>query len=385
MEEKSPSISRTTPSDRPNDGHFWRRQALWLVPALVACIAGTVALAATKNGVNLATILAVPIGASGVMVGILALNLSSRQRKATAETADPYPDQPRQRRYAWEKWASAALSIVLICSGAVMAIVFTDEDPDLAGPNAEEYLTGIVEVGINGEYPGWSYGDDPSGYNGFDVALARWLGDKFDFEPKFRKVDPASRLPMIEQGAVKLVVSNFSINSNALAKIDMAGPYYQDESAIWMNFEKRYLIGNTPHRACVARNTTNADKLANSKFYDPDERSSLADCLSDFFNPSNDVALMVSDKSILEAYRGSTSVPVTVFDGTGADVMLGGTENYGIGFPNGYVELCKDLSDAIDEFIETQWSSVFDENLRSRGVSTQGHRPSGTSSANCKS
>ncbi len=256
-------------------------------------------------------------------------------------------------------------------------------DPDIPGPSAKEYLAGTVAIGINGGYPGWSSGDDSAGYDGFDVALAKWLARKFGFTPKFVKIDPGERVPRIHDKTIKLAIANFSINPTALASIGMAGPYYQDESGIWLNFNKKDKIGGRPYPACVAANTTNAKKLGNSEYYSPILKNSLAECLSDFYNESSDVALVVSDKSILEAYSGTNKTPLGVFSGKGADVKLDGTENYGIGFPKGFTELCQDLNAALDEFIEDHWGDTFNTYLGARGIAVERHLPAGTNSAIC--
>lgn len=362
----------------------WRREALWAAPVLIGGAIGTAALLRSPAGESVATILALPVALVGVVVAVLALRSSAPAPRTppTDAPADGAGAVPPGRSPGF-RLAALTVAGVLLGTAAVM-YWWGRTTPAGDGPSADEYLSGRVSIGVNGAYPGWS---DNAGaeWHGFDVELARWLAQEYRFDLDLQSItNPGDREPAIVAGRVKLVIANFTITDDRLRVIDMAGPYYRDQSGIWLNVAKAgRLADKARYPVCVAAGTTNETKLnASTSYVAEPTPPSLDRCLTEFFNPESDVALMVSDKSVLQGYVGNSS-SFRVFTGSGENIGLGGDEQYGIGMPNGHSRLCLQLNDKIDEFIKKRWESVFNAELGRRGLTKDSHMPTGTSSASC--
>jgi glutamate transport system substrate-binding protein len=254
-------------------------------------------------------------------------------------------------------------------------------------------LSGTVRIGINGTLPGWSYPRDVP--DGFDVALAKFLRDKYGFTLELIPLRPEQRETELRQGNVDLVIANYSIDGSSwrdrdkrrLDVIDFAGPYFLDNSGVMYSEAKlKYQVGDRPDipvdYLCVSNGTTAQDYLKGKGTpADQDE------CFRRFAD-GNDHAIVgvVTDQAILTTYTrefGATAIPAVWRNDPSSYPIH--DERYGIAMPNDSPALCRELTSAIDEFLadhDTGWDRAFADHLRGVG-NREKHKPQHTDSRLC--
>ncbi|RKH80061.1 hypothetical protein D7Y13_43400, partial [Corallococcus praedator] len=80
-------------------------------------------------------------------------------------------------------------------------------------------------VGVAVDLPGVSSLDGAAGiWSGFDIDLARWLGNRANFSPVFVATVVGERIARLKRGDVQLVIEAFSITDENQQQIDYAGP-----------------------------------------------------------------------------------------------------------------------------------------------------------------
>ncbi|GAA2988817.1 transporter substrate-binding domain-containing protein [Actinokineospora diospyrosa] len=287
-------------------------------------------------------------------------------------------------------------------AAAVVAVASTVVADRFVNP-ALLSLPETVKIGFNGRLPGWSFGKwDRGTYErpyGFDVAVADYLADRYGFtwEPVF--LDPGQREPWLVSGKVDLVISNYSMDGKSsengnLARsdvLDFAGPYFLDVSGVMFNRAKiKDLLSVNVERGtvkflCASIGTTAEEYLRRSAVPSSDEtpvRATQRECFDRFNNPDDlSVTGMVTDQSILSAYSAGAYERDTgpkVESATWANDQFGfpmSDERYGIAMRNDSPALCRELADAVDDFIADSagWDRAFAENLA--GIEPRGHKP----------
>jgi glutamate transport system substrate-binding protein len=102
-------------------------------------------------------------------------------------------------------------------------------------PDPQKVLSGLVNVGVATDAPGFSNYTTGGVWQGFDISLIRWLGDDIGFTPQFVPMTVNERMIKLigatkepEKTAVTIVVANFSMSDDRRRDIDMAGPYFID-------------------------------------------------------------------------------------------------------------------------------------------------------------
>jgi len=271
--------------------------------------------------------------------------------------------------------------------------------PVLAG------LSGTVTIGVNGRLPGWSFGPNkhvpliPENAVGFDVELAKFLERRFGFHLELMRLAPDKRDTALLDGDVDLVIANYSIDGYArdgrrrTDVLDFAGPYYHDVSGIMYSkdkLEKLNLPSGSefipPEHVCVSRGTTA------QKDYPDAIAIEQKNCFHRFANPTDyEVVAVSTDRSLLTAYtqlnpdRDDDEVEV-IPESWNLDPFGNSTRNeyYGIAMRNNSPLLCKQLADAIQEFLndhENGWDRAFQDSLGLTRLKPGDHKPE---SADCK-
>lgn len=236
------------------------------------------------------------------------------------------------------------LAAVLVVAGAT---VFADR---VVNP-ALLFLSGTVKIGIHGGLPGWSYPrDEPEG---FDVALARFLAEEYGFTLELVPLQPEQRESELRGGRVDLVIANYSIDGSSwsdpgrsrLDVIDFVGPYFLDKSGVMYS----------------------SDKLGDQQAIPVDN-------------------VCVSNLSLLTTYTrefGATARPAVWRDDPSNYPVH--DERYGIAMADDSPALCRELTDAVDEFLtdhEHGWDRAFADHLH--GVADRArHKPERADTSLC--
>lgn len=259
------------------------------------------------------------------------------------------------------------------------------------------HLSGRLIVGINGRLPGWSKGRlATSGEvlepRGFDVDLIKFIAGRHGFEVNYRAVTPLGREDDLANCRVHLVLANYSMTARrdagytdslgrVVPAVDFAGPYFHDQSGVLCAPSKFACGTGTPipqQKICVVRGTEAEGNLREAQKADINY-----ECLERLHSPQSDVVAYSTDKTILEAYEDSVGSVSTIVWTSTPDKPIS-EEFYGIGLPDDSSELCKVLSQDIDDFLKVggAWDQAFLGNLK--GQNRSGRNPGGSQSRWCR-
>lgn len=103
----------------------------------------------------------------------------------------------------------------------VTASSSTSADDELAQLQA----SGVLRVGVEGTYPPMTYHDDDGNLVGFDVELAKAIGDKLGVDVEFTESEWDSLLAGIDSGRIDTVINAVSITDERKEKYDFTDPY----------------------------------------------------------------------------------------------------------------------------------------------------------------
>lgn len=206
----------------------------------------------------------------------------------------------------------------------------------------KDYLSGTLNIGINGSLPGWSKWNGPDiTPSGFDGSLIEFLKRRHGFYPHFVRLTPEERAERLADCSVDLVIANYSITEKrdrgyydtALGRpvppVDFAGPYFHDRSGILCRHTRRIDCSKeiSQEVICVVRGTTAFDELKDAQLED-----STLKCMERFYNPDDPIVAYSTDETILKAYGASVGrVGVAVWAGGNNPIS---DEYYGIGLPD---------------------------------------------------
>ncbi|MDR0747094.1 MAG: transporter substrate-binding domain-containing protein [Helicobacteraceae bacterium] len=87
---------------------------------------------------------------------------------------------------------------------------------------------GFLKVAVFADAPPFSYKDANGEYQGYEIMLAKRLAKElFDDEQKveFIAVESSARIEALEEGAVDIVLANFTVKHERKARVDFANPY----------------------------------------------------------------------------------------------------------------------------------------------------------------
>ncbi|MEU4802610.1 transporter substrate-binding domain-containing protein [Actinosynnema sp. NPDC023587] len=365
-------------------GRSVRGELLWIVPAgALSIFLGRVVLASPITE-KLAPVIGLVLGVLAIVVALLIYRLQvlGGRRARDLVSAVPLP---------WHL-LSYALSAVLLVVTVFWPIIPPSKPKD--DPAAYLAKDRPLRIGINGKLPGWS-DEALDGYVGFDVSLVNFLKKKYGFgDVEYVLLNQYERLhqwdgKLAASGAkpVDLVISTLSINDDRLADFDMAGPYYLDVSTIWRNGDKEERRVSGPYHGCAVNGTTGLREMdefagarkSNDLVVDKDDE--LATCVDRFFHGGTEHQFISSDWSILRAYSSGT-----LRDGNSGEETFDpdepsfeATEKYGIAIPNNYPNVCRSLSEAINEFLDSTgedgWQEAYYRNLQNLKVESGWHKP----------
>ncbi len=255
--------------------------------------------------------------------------------------------------------------------------------------NIRSFLSDEVVIGINGDLPGWSLWDRNDDHlpKGFDGQLIKFLQQKYQFRPRFVRMNSKVRETALKDKKVDMVISNYSMTRTRAKDVHFAGPYFKDQSGLMVSnkkFEQYKLNVSIPvDNICVTKEST-ADQYIRRKKSSPQVADSLSECMSRLNDSSSRIVGIVTDKSILAAYKKAhpdddKSVELAVWIGSKDPIE---TESYGIGIvkTKHSLTICKSLAKDVKEFLTspTGWQAAFDDHLKDKSLeesNSSAHKP----------
>ncbi|MBR6496929.1 MAG: amino acid ABC transporter substrate-binding protein [Methanomicrobium sp.] len=99
-------------------------------------------------------------------------------------------------------------------------------DSPTAAPTAAVVEKTVYIIGIDGEYPPYSYVDKDGNAQGFDVESAKWIAEDQGFEVKFQPTAWDGIIPALLAKKIDMVYSGMSITPERAAKVTFSDVYW---------------------------------------------------------------------------------------------------------------------------------------------------------------
>jgi ABC-type amino acid transport substrate-binding protein len=358
---------------------------LWLVPMTAVTTFVSVVILRSPNHEDLVAIVGIVLAVLGIAIALGIYRIQG--------TNGGTPNPPATISPRWHA-LSYVFSAVLVAASFVYPFPESDDDPAVFFGKDE------IRIGVNGRLPGWSLSENGS-RTGFDIRLAQFLMRKFGVDPeRVRYVDLSQEMrehqwdgTVGEAERVDLVISAFSMTALRLDKFGMAGPYYIDVSNVFTNREKGPVPRNSQDtRGCAVAGTTGLSAMDEQKerllreqnaVLTIDHPRYLNECFEPFFDPADPTRFIASDWSVIRAFQEPDDPTILtvddsqepVFDMPEPAATDPSRQLYGVAIPPHHPTLCRALTNAIHEFVNTEWDTAFRETLGHRKLTAGWHKP----------
>lgn len=92
----------------------------------------------------------------------------------------------------------------------------------------------VLVMGTSADYPPFEYVDTAKGEEiiGFDIDVAKAIGEKLGFEIKIENIDFSSLIPGIEAGKFDFVIAGMSPTPEREKVVDFTVPYYETQQVV---------------------------------------------------------------------------------------------------------------------------------------------------------
>lgn len=122
------------------------------------------------------------------------------------------------------KILTALVSVAILCMLAVAGCTGTDTKAPADKP--------LYVVGIDGDYPPYSYMDEKGNPTGFDVESIQWIADEMGFDVKIQPMAWDGIIPALQQKKIDMVYSGMTISPERLEKVNFSKPYWIVNQAV---------------------------------------------------------------------------------------------------------------------------------------------------------
>lgn len=85
--------------------------------------------------------------------------------------------------------------------------------------------SGKIEIGVFSDKNPFGYVDENGEYQGYDIELARQIGEDLGVEVELVSTEAANRVEYLETGKVDMILANFTVTDERAEAVDFADPY----------------------------------------------------------------------------------------------------------------------------------------------------------------
>ena len=87
-------------------------------------------------------------------------------------------------------------------------------------------------IGIDADYPPFTFRDSAGNLTGFDIDSARWIAEHNGFDVEFVAVPWDTIIPALQSGDIDMIYSGMTITPQRLQEVDFTIPYYTVNTSI---------------------------------------------------------------------------------------------------------------------------------------------------------
>ncbi len=132
-------------------------------------------------------------------------------------------------------------------------------------------------VGIDGEYPPYSFIDKNGEPQGFDVESVRWIADEMGFQVKIQPMAWDGIIPALQAGKIDMVYSGMTITDERKEVVNFSNPYWKVNQSVAVHDDSNLTMEDFKAGAGkvgAQRGTTGAfwveENLVNKSIISPD-------------------------------------------------------------------------------------------------------------------
>ena len=85
--------------------------------------------------------------------------------------------------------------------------------------------SGTINIGVFSDKSPFGYVDENGEYQGYDIELAKKIGEDLGVEVNYVSTEAANRVEYLETGKVDLILANFTVTDERAEKVDFVLPY----------------------------------------------------------------------------------------------------------------------------------------------------------------
>ncbi len=85
--------------------------------------------------------------------------------------------------------------------------------------------SGTINIGVFSDKSPFGYVDENGEYQGYDIELAKKIGEDLGVEVNYVSTEAANRVEYLETGKVDIILANFTVTDERAEKVDFAYPY----------------------------------------------------------------------------------------------------------------------------------------------------------------
>lgn len=128
---------------------------------------------------------------------------------------------------------------------ALMAVVLAAGTLAACGQGGSGSLLGksTLVVGVRPDLPGLGLRRPGGGFEGFDIDVARYVGERLGKKIRFVQVLASERIPALTSGRADLVLATLSVTPERKTRIAFAGPYYMSYQDVLVRSDERGVKG----------------------------------------------------------------------------------------------------------------------------------------------
>ncbi|MDO5627355.1 MAG: glutamate ABC transporter substrate-binding protein [Mobilicoccus sp.] len=254
------------------------------------------------------------------------------------------------------------IGLMALISAAALTLSACGAGTEDAGGGTENGGTeasGPLRVGIKFDQPGLGL-QEGADYTGFDVEVAKYVGEKLGREVQFSEAPTPQRETLLRTDQVDMIVATYSITDSRKEEVSFAGPYLIAGQDLLVRQDDTEITGPDAldgKTLCSVRGSTPAQRVQEEHpGVQLQEYDTYSNCVEELINGTVDA--VTTDDVILAGFAAQPQ-----FEG---QVKLVGNpfseENLGIGVQKDDDDLCNSVTDALQEMIDDgTWQSKVDE------------------------
>lgn len=248
---------------------------------------------------------------------------------------------------------TAAETAVEEQTGTEVAAETTEVQENTDAAASEALADGVLTVGTNAEFPPFEYVGDDGEPDGFDMALAKAIGEKLGVTVEIENMEFASLVSSIGS-KIDIAAAGMTVTDERKQSVDFTDSYYEAVQYVILPADSDIAAADDlKDKAIGVQLGTTGDIIAEELTGDVAQYNKAVDAVNDLINGRVD--LVIIDKNPALVFESRFEGQVVAVDGAQFGFE---PEEYAIALPKGDTVLADQINTAIAEL---KADGTFDE------------------------